>query len=349
MNVTDQKHLQSRLVRPRGPEHLAQITTEMSKRMWNMKKAHSIDEDSPIWKPFSGTAALWETLQTHFNLPHTPKQSRGPNSWMDEFINATNIYWKCQCRKTALCTGNLCQTPRCVECEKTCSVCNATPDHQPDSKRKCPQDAPASVSSHTMGTQLYGKTEKQTLTTPTQMSGKKNVRKQLLQTLFTPDDEGAYFRRKPNPDKEQEATTDDDSDGSAGEGSSEGPTSPQYPSQNLLNPLPRSTAEGGHLEFRMQVRGWQDRAHVARATHLLTLPDNALLKTMEHSTLPVLIPQHLFPQNPLPQQEYGWWYIPTAEIEYRTCPTYKKRTPNAHFHTRGEDSQATCTSCPRAT
>jgi hypothetical protein len=106
-----------------------------------------------------------------------------------------------------------------------------------------------------MGTQLYEKTEKARFTTPTHMSGKNNVRKQLLQTLFTPDDEGAYFRRKPNPDKEQEATTDDDSVGSADEGSSEGPTSPQHPSQNLLNPLPRSTAEGGHLEFRMQVRG----------------------------------------------------------------------------------------------
>jgi hypothetical protein len=68
----------------------------------------------------------------------------------------------------------------------------------------------------------------------------------------------------------------------------------------------------------MQVRGWQDRAHVARATHLLTLPDRALLKTMEHSTFPTLIPQHLFPQCHLPHQEYGWWYVPTAETEYRT-------------------------------
>jgi hypothetical protein len=77
---------------------------------------------------------------------------------------------------------------------------------------------------------------------------------------------------------------------------------------------------------------------------MLTLPDSALLKTMEHSTFPVLIPQHLFPQNPLPHQEYGWWYIPTAEVEYRTCPTCKKRTPKAHFHTRGEDPLATCKS-----
>jgi hypothetical protein len=75
-----------------------------------------------------------------------------------------------------------------------------------------------------MGTHLYEKTEKARFTTPTHMSGKNNVSKQLLQTLFTPDDEGAYFRRKPNPDKEQEPTTDDDSVGSADEGSSEGPT-----------------------------------------------------------------------------------------------------------------------------
>jgi hypothetical protein len=348
MNKTDKKHLLSHLAQVKGTEHLAQITTEMSKRMWTMIKTHSTEEDRPIWKPFPGTAALWKALQTHFNLTHTPKQSRGPSEWMDEFNNATNICWKCQCRKTAVCKDNLCQTPRCLECEKTCGICNVTPDHQPDSKRKCPQDAPASVSSHTMGTQLYEKTVKARFTTPTHMSGKRNVRIQLLQTHFTPDDEGAYFRRKTNPDKEQEATTDEDSEESAGEGPSEGPVSPQHPSQNLLIPLPRSTTEGGHLEFRMQVRGWQDKAHVARAIHMLTLPDSALLKTMEHSTFPVLIPQHLFPENPLPHQEYGWWYIPTAEVEYRTCPTCKKRTPKTHFHTRGEDPQATCTSCPKS-
>ena len=200
-----------------------------------------------------------------------------------------------------------------------------------------------------MGTQLYEKTEKARFTTPTHASGRNNIRKKLLQTLFTPDEEGAYFRRKPNPDKDQEATTDDASEESEGEGPSDGTNSPQHPSQNLSNPLPRSNAEGGHLEFRMQVRGWQGKAHVARATHLLTLPDSALLKTMEHSTLPILIPQHLFPHCSLPHQEYGWWYVPTAETEYRTCPTCKKRTPQAHFHTNGEDSQATCTSCPRGT
>jgi len=98
----------------------------------------------------------------------------------------------------------------------------------------------------------------------------------------------------------------------------------------------------------MQVRGWQDKTHVARATHLLTLPDNALLKTMERSTFPILIPQHLFPQCSLPHQDYGWWYVPTTETEYRTWPTCKKRTPQAHFHANWEDPQATCMSCPRA-
>ena len=349
MSKTDEKHLSSCLKHAQGTEHLAQITTEMSKKMRNMKKAHIEEQDSPIWKPFPGTTALWKALQTQFNLPHISEQNRGPDSWMDEFDNVTNTCWKCQCRKTAICNSKLCQKPRCLTCEKTCSVCNVTPDQQPDNKRKYPQNAPASVSSHTMGTQLYEKTEKARFTTPTHASGKSNCRKKLLQTLFTPDEEGAYFRRKPNPDKDQEATTDDTSDENAGEGPPEGPTSPQHPSKNLSNPPPRSTAEGGHLEFRMQVRGWQDRDHVARATHLLTLPDRALLKTMEHSTFPILIPQHLFPQDHLPHQEYGWWYVPTAEIEYRTCPTCKKRTPQAHFHARGEDPQSTCTNCPRAT
>ncbi len=155
---------------------------------------------------------------------------------------------------------------------------------------------------------------------------------------------GFYFRRKPNPSKDQEATTDDDIEENAEERQPDGPNRPQRPSQNLSNPPPRSIAEGGHLEFRMQVRGWQDKAHVVRATHLLTLPDSALLKTMEHSTFPILIPQHLFPQCSLPHQKYGWWYVPTTETEYRTCLTCKKRTPQAHFHTKGEDSKATCIS-----
>jgi hypothetical protein len=63
MNKTDKKHLLSRLAQVKGTEHLAQITTEMSKRMWTMKKTHSTEEDSPIWKLFPGTAALWEALQ----------------------------------------------------------------------------------------------------------------------------------------------------------------------------------------------------------------------------------------------------------------------------------------------
>jgi hypothetical protein len=73
-----------------------------------------------------------------------------------------------------------------------------------------------------MGTHLYEKTEKARFTTPTHASGKNNFRKKLLQTLFTPDEEGAYFRRKPNPDKDQEVTTDDTSEESTGEGSAEG-------------------------------------------------------------------------------------------------------------------------------
>ncbi len=48
MNKTDQKHLLSHLAQVKGTEHLAQITTEMSKRMWTMKKTHSMEEDSPI-------------------------------------------------------------------------------------------------------------------------------------------------------------------------------------------------------------------------------------------------------------------------------------------------------------
>ena len=222
-----------------------------------MTTTHSEDQDNSIWESFPGTAALWKTLQTHFNLPHTQEQNRGPNSWMNEFDDVTNICWKCQCRKTAICQGKLCQTPRCQNCEKTCSVCNTTPDHQPDSKRKCPQDAPTSTSSHTMGTQLYEKTDKARFTTPTCSSGKNNVRRELLQTLFTPDDEGAYFRRKPNPNKDQEATTDDDSEEIADEGQPDGPNNnPQHTRPDLSNPLPRSTTEGDHLEFRMEVRGW---------------------------------------------------------------------------------------------
>jgi hypothetical protein len=349
MNEADQKHLLRRLVHVKGPEHLAQITTEMSKKMWTMKKAHSIEEDSPTWKPFQGTAAMWEALQTHFNLPHSSKQSRGPNSWMDEFNNATNTCWKCQCRKTAICKGKLCQTPRCLECEKTWSVCNVTPDHQPDSKRKCPQDAPASVSSHTMAPSSTKKRKKHGSLRQHTRVGRAIFARNSSRPSSPQMQKERTSEGDPNPDKDQEATTDDTSEESTGEGPSEGPISPQHPSQNLSNPLPRSTAEGDHLEFRMQVRGWQDRAHVARATHLLTFPDSALLKTMEHITFPILIPQHLFPQDHLPHQEYGWWYVPTAEIEYRTYPTCKKRTPQAHFYTSGENSQAVCTSCPRAT
>ena len=54
-----------------GPEHLAQITTEMSKTMWKMKATHIEDRDTSKWKTFPGTTTLWKALQTHFSLPHT--------------------------------------------------------------------------------------------------------------------------------------------------------------------------------------------------------------------------------------------------------------------------------------
>ena len=55
MNNTDQRHLPNCLMHIRGPEHLAQITVEMSKKVWSMKKTHSEDQDGPVWKPFPGT------------------------------------------------------------------------------------------------------------------------------------------------------------------------------------------------------------------------------------------------------------------------------------------------------
>jgi hypothetical protein len=58
--------------------------------------------------------------------------------------------------------------------------------------------------------------------------GKTTFLRELLQVLLTPDDEGAYFRRKPNPNKDQEVTTDDDSEESADEGQPDGPNSPQH-------------------------------------------------------------------------------------------------------------------------
>jgi hypothetical protein len=319
MDNTEQQQIHRRLKHVHGPEHLAQITTEMAKKIWKMRTTHIEDLENSVWKTFPDTTELWKTLQTHFSLPITHEQPRGPNSWMNEFDNATSVCWKCQCRKTVICQSNLCQTPRCKNCGKTCSVCGITPDRQTDNKRKSPQDEPVFTSSHTMGTQLYEKTEKARFTTPTRWSGKNKVLKELLQTLCTPDDTGAYFRRKSNSDQDQAATTtDDDSDKSVGE---EQPIMPNNNTQHTHpdppSPLPRSTTEGGHIEFRMQVRGWQDKAHIASADHLLTLPDSALLKTMEHSTFPLLIPQHLFPQHILPHQEYGWWYVPTQETDYR--------------------------------
>ena len=95
MNKTDKKHLLSHLAQVKGTEHLAQITTEMSKRMWTMKKTHSMEEDIPIWKLFPGTAALWEARldgriqQRHKHLLEMPmSQNSGmqrqfmPNAYM---------------------------------------------------------------------------------------------------------------------------------------------------------------------------------------------------------------------------------------------------------------------------
>ena len=222
MNYTHQGQLNHHLQQTQGPEHLVQITTEMSKKIWKMRTHHT-----------------------------------GPTNWMNEFDNHTNICWKCQCRKTAICEDILCQTPRCGSCDETCNVCSLPPQHHKSAKkRKDANDTPALTSTHTMGTALYDKTEKTRFTTSTQSNEKNTVRKTLLLALFAPDETGTFFQRKTDTPQGQSPPTSDCDRSSSLNNDTPGT---HTKSQRNTHPDPletqsRTDTEGDHLEFRMKVR-----------------------------------------------------------------------------------------------
>ena len=195
-----------------------------------------------------------------------------------------------------------------------------------------------------MGTTLYDKTEKARFTTLTQSNEKNTVRKTLLLALFVPDETGSFFQRKADSPQDQSPPTSDyDSNSSTDNDTPDTPTKHPDP----LGTQSRTDTEGDHLEFRMKVRGCQNRQHISRATHLLILPDHALLKTLEHSTFPILIPKAFFPHHLPPQKEHGWWYVPSYETNFRTCPICDKRTTQSHFQDDWDNPHTSCKDYPQ--
>ncbi len=192
---------------------------------------------------------------------------------------------------------------------KTCNVCSLPPQHhKSDKKRKDPNDTPTLGHTHTMGTVIYDKTEKARFTTSNQSNEKNTVRKTLLLTLFVPDETDNCFQRKTDTLQGQSPPTSDyDSSSSLNNDTPDTPTKSQRNTHpDPLRTQSRTDTEGIHLEFRMKVRGCQDQQHISRATHLLTLPDHTLLKTLDHNTFPILIPKSFFPHHRVPQKEHGW-------------------------------------------
>ena len=74
---------------------------------------------------------------------------------------------------------------------------------------------------------------------------------------------------------------------------------------------------------------------VPYVTHLLTLPDHELLKTLESDNLP-FHPQIILPSTQPPHKESGWWYTLSQKTDYRTCPSCHRHTTQSTTEAAGK-------------
>ena len=91
---------------------------------------------------------------------------------------------------------------------------------------------------------------------------------------------------------------------------------------------------GEHLQFRAQVRGWNNTDRAARRQRLLALStDTSLRSTLVHATAPDLffLPREMWPNIAPEQEETGWWYKVVNEILFRKCKRcHEKKTQDCY-------------------
>jgi hypothetical protein len=81
-----------------------------------------------------------------------------------------------------------------------------------------------------------------------------------------------------------------------------------------------------NIRFKATIRGWSHRTNQHRATALLSLQDEPMVRRIRENQDLVLLPVNWWSlANTLEPNESGWWYKVSGPIRFRECKACPKR------------------------
>ena len=109
------------------------------------------------------------------------------------------------------------------------------------------------------------------------------------------------------------------------------------------------TAKGNHLQFKCQIRGWQQETRARSRVHMLNLTDVGLRQHLVHSMGSVLFhfASTMWPTISPRYGEDGWWYAVREEITYLECSGCEARILKGQCEQKAcnDTDQQTCQVC----
>ena len=109
------------------------------------------------------------------------------------------------------------------------------------------------------------------------------------------------------------------------------------------------TTKGHHLQFKCQIRGWQQEARARLRAHILGLTDVGLRQYLVHSKGRVLFhfASTMWPTISPRYGEDGWWYAAREEVTYLECGVCEKRILKGQFEQKAcnDIGHQTCQAC----
>jgi len=109
------------------------------------------------------------------------------------------------------------------------------------------------------------------------------------------------------------------------------------------------TTMGHHLQFKCQIRGWQQEARARLRAQMLGLTDVGLRQYLAHSKGCVLFhfASTMWPTISPRYGEDGWWYAAREEVTYLECGVCEKRILKGQFEQKAcnDIDHQTCPAC----
>ena len=109
------------------------------------------------------------------------------------------------------------------------------------------------------------------------------------------------------------------------------------------------TTKGHHLQFKCQIRGWQQEVRARSRVQMLGLTDVGLRQYLVHSKGCVLFhfASTMWPAISPRYGEDGWWYAAREEVTYLECSVCEKRILKGQFEQEAcnDIDHQTCQAC----